>query len=77
MSDEPHFIEADDPNDVPRPIPIFVTKSRPDRSHAEAMKKMLASDPTYAAKLHAELSTEGVVDELAVLDCYEQSKAST
>ncbi len=77
MDETPKFIEADDPDDVSRPIPIFVTRSQPDRSHAEAMKKALAADPAYATQLRAQLTAEGAVDELAVLDRYEQSPSST
>lgn len=77
MYETPSFIEVGDPDDTPRAIPIFVTKSQPGRSHAEAMKKALAADPAYAAQLRAQLTAEGAVDELAVLDRYEQSPSST
>lgn len=76
MSEIPNFIEAGSPDDIPRPIPIFVTRDMPDRSHIQAMKKALAADPAYTAQLRAELTTEGAVDELAVLDRYEQSPSS-
>ena len=77
MNETPSFIEAGDPDDVPRPIPIFVTRDRPDRSHIEAMKQALAADPAYAAQLRVKLIAEGAVDELAVLDRYERSTTST
>ncbi|MDP9666639.1 UNVERIFIED_ORG: hypothetical protein J2W16_004402 [Pseudomonas cremoricolorata] len=73
MSETPRFIEVGDFDDVPSPVPIFVTRNRPDRLHGNAMKKALAADPTYAAQLRAELTAEDAVDELAVLDRYEQS----
>ncbi|EFI8498733.1 hypothetical protein A9817_004778 [Escherichia coli] len=62
MDETPKFIEVGDPEDVPRPIPIFVTRSQPDRSHAEALR--------------AQLTAENAVDELAVLDNYEQPMPS-
>lgn len=31
INDKPHFIEIGDPDDIPRPLPIFVTKDRDDR----------------------------------------------
>lgn len=77
MNEIPNFIEAGSPDDIPRPIPIFVTRDMPDRSHIQAMKKALAADPAYAAQLRAQLTAEGAVDELAVLDRYEQSPSST
>lgn len=76
MSETPRFIEVGDFDDVPSPVPIFVTRDRPDRLHADVIKKALAADPACAAQLQAELSAEGAVDELAVLDRYEQSTKS-
>jgi hypothetical protein len=77
MSETPIFIEVGGPEDAPRPIPIFITRDMPDRSHIQAMKKALAADPAYAAQLRAELTAEGATDELAVLDRYERSPSST
>lgn len=76
MSETPRFIEVGDFDDVSSPVPIFVTRDRPDRLHADVMKKALAADPAYAARLRAELIAEGAVDELAVLERYEQSTKS-
>ena len=65
---EPHFIEIDDADDTPLPLPIFVTRQGVDRSHDEAMRKTLQADPAYAAELRALLEAEGATDELAILD---------
>lgn len=65
---EPHFIEIGDPDDFPLPLPIFVTRQVVDRSHDEAMNKVLQADPTYAAELRSVLEAEGATDELAILD---------
>lgn len=65
---EPRFIEIGDADDMPLPLPIFVT--RQDRSHDEAMREALRVDPTYAAELRAALNADGATDELAVLDRY-------
>nr|WP_176704385.1 hypothetical protein [Pseudomonas sp.] len=65
---EPHFIEIDDADDTPLPLPIFVTRQGVDRSHDEAMRKALQADPAYAAELRAVLEAEGAMDELAILD---------
>jgi hypothetical protein len=65
---EPHFIEIGDPDDIPLPLPIFVTRQGVDRSHDEAMHKALQADPAYAAELRAVLEAEGATDELAILD---------
>ena len=64
---EPHFIEIDDADDTPLPLPIFVTRQGVDRSHDEAMRKALQADPAYAAELRAVLEAEGAMDELAIL----------
>jgi hypothetical protein len=65
---EPHFIEIDDADDTPLPLPIFVTRQGVDRSHDEAMRKALQADPAYAAELRSVLEAEGAMDELAILD---------
>ena len=67
---EPHFIEIGDPDDIPLPLPIFVTRQGSDRSHDEAMRKILRGDPAYAAQLRAVLKAEDATDELAILDRY-------
>lgn len=65
---EPRFIEVGDADDMPLPLPIFVT--RQDRSHADAMREALRIDPAYAAELRAVLKADGATEELAVLDRY-------
>jgi hypothetical protein len=65
---EPRFVEIGDPDDIPLPLPIFVTRQGVDRSHDEAMAEALRADPAYAAKLRAVLEAEGSMDELAILD---------
>ena len=65
---EPRFVEIGDPDDIPLPLPIFVTRQGVDRSHDEAMRKTLQADPAYAAELRALLEAEGATDELAILD---------
>ena len=64
---EPRFVEIGDPDDIPLPLPIFVTRQGVDRSHDEAMRKVLLADPAYAAELRALLEAEGAMDELAIL----------
>lgn len=63
---EPHFIEVDDADDTPLPLPIFVT--RKDRSHNEVMRKILRADPAYAAEMRAILVNEGASAELNILE---------
>ena len=67
---EPHFIEIGDADDIPLPLPIFVTRQGVDRSHDDAMRKVLQADPAYAAELRVVLTTEGATDALAILDRY-------
>lgn len=39
-----------------------------DRSHDEAMAKLLRADPAYAAELRAAIEADGATEELAILD---------
>lgn len=39
-----------------------------ERSHDEAMAKLLRADPAYAAELRAAIEAEGATEELTILD---------
>lgn len=39
-----------------------------DRTHDEAMAKLLQADPAYAAELRAAIQADGATEELAILD---------
>ncbi|WP_167335529.1 hypothetical protein [Pseudomonas rhizosphaerae] len=39
-----------------------------DRSHSEVMAELFRADPSYAAKLQAEVARDGNADEMATLN---------